>query len=155
MNPPIDEELIECNSFPGNLPRRLEREKLIRLTETIEANFGCRPLLYRAGRYGFGPHTAELLAEIGYEIDCSVLPFTDLSGKGGPDSFCRSPACGRRRRAGKGRGPAATPARGVHALSKQDLFMKSSFPDRLHVPVLVLGTGIAGLTTAVLVLLSQ
>jgi hypothetical protein len=85
VNPPIDEELDPRNSYPGNLPPQLERAKLIRLTEKIEANFGCKPLLYRAGKYGVGPHTFDTLAELGYRIDCSVLPFADLSDDGGPN----------------------------------------------------------------------
>ena len=85
LNPPVEEELNLRNSYPGNLPRELERAKLVRLTETIEANFGCKPLLYRAGKYGLGPHTFETLAELGYRIDGSVLPFSDLSHEEGPD----------------------------------------------------------------------
>lgn len=94
VNPPVTEELSARNSFPGNLPRQLERTKLLRLTQTIEANFGCKPLLYRAGRYGLGPHTFETLVELGYQIDCSMLPFVDLSGKGGPDYMrsCATPS---------------------------------------------------------------
>ena len=85
VNPPVEEELSARNSFPGNLPRQLERAKLTHLTQTIEANLGCKPVLYRAGRYGLGPHTFETLVELGYQIDCSMLPLVDLSGKGGPD----------------------------------------------------------------------
>jgi glycosyltransferase involved in cell wall biosynthesis len=85
VNPPIDEELNPRNSYPGNLPPQLERAKLISLTETIEANFGCKPLLYRAGKYGVGPQTFDTLAALGYRIDSSVLPFADLSDDGGPD----------------------------------------------------------------------
>jgi hypothetical protein len=85
VNPPIEEELVERNSFPGNLPAALEEAKLVRLTRTIEANFGTRPILYRAGRFGAGPNTAEMLARLGYRIDCSVLPYTDLRQKHGPD----------------------------------------------------------------------
>ena len=83
--PPIVEEATERNSFPGNLPPELERSKLARLTETIEANLGRRPRIYKAGRYGVGHQTAALLAELGYEIDTSVLPGTDLSHMHGPD----------------------------------------------------------------------
>jgi glycosyltransferase involved in cell wall biosynthesis len=84
-NPPVEEELTHRNSYPGNLPAQLERAKLIRLTETIEANLGCRPILYRAGKYGLGPHTFGTLADLGYRIDCSVLPYADLSSDGGPN----------------------------------------------------------------------
>src|SRR5262249_38336513 len=64
---------------------RLEFEKLRALTEAIEANFKTRPIVYRAGRYGAGRNTADILAELGYEIDCSVLPWADLRRKHGPD----------------------------------------------------------------------
>src|SRR6185312_3566371 len=74
VTPPHNETVCERNSFPGNLPKELEAAKLRALTERIERNFGVKPLLYRAGRYGTGPHTAEILNELGYKIDCSVLP---------------------------------------------------------------------------------
>jgi hypothetical protein len=90
--PPLTEELSDANSFPGNLPVELERAKLRALTETIERNLGCRPRVYKAGRYGVGPATAGLLSEFGYEVDVSVLPGTDLSFQEGPD-FSR---CGAR-----------------------------------------------------------
>ncbi len=74
VTPPHEEEVSEKNSFAGNLPPDLERRKIALLTEMIERNFGHRPKLYRAGRYGAGPGTARSLAEFGYEVDCSVLP---------------------------------------------------------------------------------
>jgi hypothetical protein len=74
VTPPHTEEVCERNSFPGNLPAELEYEKLKNLTETIEANLGVRPKLYRAGRYGAGPNTPGILERLGYPIDCSVLP---------------------------------------------------------------------------------
>lgn len=85
VNPPFDEEMSVRNSYPGYLPAPLEREKLKRLTEVIETNFGHRPTVYRAGRYGIGPATGAILAELGYEIDTSVVPFTDFGSLGGPD----------------------------------------------------------------------
>jgi hypothetical protein len=85
VNPPFDETPSVRNSYPGNLPVELERAKLLRLTETIEANFGRRPSVYRAGRYGLGPATGLILEEIGYEIDTSVVPLTSFGGDDGPD----------------------------------------------------------------------
>ena len=73
------------DSYPGNLARTAEHGKLECLTREIEANLGVRPTLYRAGRYGAGPNTRRILTELGYAIDCSVLPFTDLSRWSGPD----------------------------------------------------------------------
>ncbi|HEY1260096.1 MAG TPA: polysaccharide deacetylase family protein [Stellaceae bacterium] len=88
-NPPFVEQTNDQNSFPGNLPSELEREKLIQLTEIILRNIGVRPRIYKAGRYGVGLATPHILAELGYEIDVSVVPGTDLSRKFGPDfSHC-------------------------------------------------------------------
>jgi hypothetical protein len=90
-NPPLIEPITDENSYPGNLPFELEREKLIQLTACIERNLGVRPRIYKAGRYGVGRATAKILTELGYEIDVSVVPGTDLSSKFGPDfSYCRA-----------------------------------------------------------------
>ena len=91
VNPPDGEELSARNSFPGNLPKQLEREKLRRLTETIAINFGRRPTVYRAGRYGIGPATGGILEELGYHIDTSVDPFADFGDEGGPDFSSATP----------------------------------------------------------------
>ena len=85
LTPPFSEDLSPVNSFACNLPREIERAKLVTLTEAIEARFGHRPRVYRAGRYGLGPHTAGILEELGYAIDMSVAPGADFSGEGGPD----------------------------------------------------------------------
>lgn len=85
VSPPFDEEVCNLNSYPGNLPRALEKEKLVRLTDEIEKRFGQRPTIYKAGRYGVGPETAGILAELGYKIDASVVPQTDLRAEEGPD----------------------------------------------------------------------
>jgi len=85
VNPPDEEELSARNSFPGNLPEWLEREKLKRLTDTIATNFGHRPMTYRAGRYGIGRATGGILEELGYHVDTSVVPFTDFGEIAGPD----------------------------------------------------------------------
>jgi glycosyltransferase involved in cell wall biosynthesis len=84
VNPPFGEAVGEYLSYPGNLPRAMEFEKLRRLTEIIEANLGVRPTVYRAGRYGAGSNTAGILAELGYRIDCSVLPLADPRLRYGP-----------------------------------------------------------------------
>jgi hypothetical protein len=86
--PPFTEHLCDANSYPGNLPVELERAKLHELTAAIEANLGVRPVIYKAGRYGVGKATPELLVDLGYLVDVSVLPHTDLSAQYGPD-FCR------------------------------------------------------------------
>src|SRR3984893_17788029 len=71
-NPPLVEQITDENSYPGNLPFDLEREKLVQLSRIIQENIGTRPRIYKAGRYGVGHSTARILAELGYEIDLSV-----------------------------------------------------------------------------------
>lgn len=83
--PPFEEALLPHNSYPGNLDPALEARKLDSLVNAIAGNFGIRPVFYKAGRYGFGPGTAETLQRLGFRIDLSVLPGADLTRQGGPD----------------------------------------------------------------------
>ena len=85
VSPPYDEEVNVHNSYPGNLPPELEYNKLSALTEQINASFGCRPTVYLAGRYGFGPNTARILEDLGYAVDVSPAVPIDFSNDGGPD----------------------------------------------------------------------
>ncbi|MBK7643015.1 MAG: polysaccharide deacetylase family protein [Planctomycetes bacterium] len=85
LSPPFEEELNARNSYPGNLPAALERAKLGALLAAIEENLHVRPTSYKAGRYGFGPHTAATLVEFGFRCDLSFCPAFDQSADGGPD----------------------------------------------------------------------
>lgn len=90
VSPPFSEEVGAHNSFTGNLPRALQAAKLAMLTDRIEATIGVRPVVYRAGRYGIGRDTAELLVAAGYRLDVSVRASFDYRNQGGPD-FTRHP----------------------------------------------------------------
>ncbi|WP_305096430.1 polysaccharide deacetylase family protein [Croceibacterium aestuarii] len=90
VNPPYDEEVTPANSFAGNLPRELEAAKLGNLRDRIEQAFGTAPLIYRAGRYGTGPNTAQILSDEGIAIDTSVRANFDYSAGAGPD-YSRHP----------------------------------------------------------------
>jgi hypothetical protein len=83
VNPPHQESVNDFNSFAGNLPYTLEKEKLILLRDTIAGNFGVMPHIYRAGRYGLGPNTAGILRQAGIVIDTSVRARFDYSSSGG------------------------------------------------------------------------
>ncbi|MES2987379.1 MAG: WalW protein, partial [Pseudomonadota bacterium] len=85
VNPPFDEDVNAFNSFTGNLPLALQEAKLVALTDAIEKAFGKRPVAYRAGRYGIGPQTLNLLAKHGYRVDTSMRSAYDYSGEAGPD----------------------------------------------------------------------
>jgi hypothetical protein len=85
VSPPFDEEVNARNSYAGNLPPALEEAKLTRLRDRIEAAFGTAPLIYRAGRYGLGQHTAGMLKRAGIKVDTSVRSLFDYSAQSGPD----------------------------------------------------------------------
>lgn len=90
VNPPFDEVVCVQNSYAGNLPPALEAAKFMALRDAIEAKFAAVPLIYRAGRYGLGPHTADLLKRADIRIDTSVRSLFDYSATGGPD-YSRHP----------------------------------------------------------------
>lgn len=85
INPPFEEELTAQNSFAGNLPIELEEAKIVALRDTIEQRIGVRTKIYRAGRYGVGPNTVEILLKHGFTIDSSIRSRFDYSGEGGPN----------------------------------------------------------------------
>lgn len=85
VNPPFDEEVTTHNSFAGNLPADLEREKFTRLRDAIEEAFGKAPISYRAGRYGLGPSTKAILQDNGVLVDTSVRAYFDYSDQDGPN----------------------------------------------------------------------
>ena len=85
VNPPYEEEVSTANSFAGNLPERLEREKLTLLRDRITQVIGCRPVVFRAGRYGVGPNTGAILRDLGFLLDTSVRSGFDYSAEQGPD----------------------------------------------------------------------
>ena len=85
VTPPHHETVSPHNSYQCNLPPKLERAKIETLTEAIESAFGERPTIFKAGRHGFGPSTARAIADLGYQVDCSLLPHHDLRSDGGPD----------------------------------------------------------------------
>lgn len=92
VTPPFEEEVTEANSFAGHLPAALEYEKTRRLTDALEAAFGMAPRIYRIGRFGAGPRTADILKRLGYLADSSVSacwPTPALAGE--RDIWVRSP----------------------------------------------------------------
>lgn len=85
VNPPFDERVNDHNSFAGNLPKELEEAKLVALRDAIRDKIGVTPNSYRAGRYGIGPNTTEILLKHGFALDSSIRPRFNYSGEGGPD----------------------------------------------------------------------
>lgn len=85
VTPPHEEAVTAFNSFHGNLPPELEAAKIEATTQAIAQAFGAAPRIFKAGRYGVGPHTFEALQRLGYTIDCSFVPCTSFAAEGGPN----------------------------------------------------------------------
>lgn len=85
VTPPFVETVNRHNSYVGNLPRGVEQAKLRHIRAAIAERTGQAPVCYRAGRYGIGPNTLDLLAEEGFAIDSSVRSHFDYRSDGGPD----------------------------------------------------------------------
>jgi hypothetical protein len=85
VNPPYTEEVTRRNSFTMNLPPELQRAKLSSLVSTIAQNFGVPAQVFKAGRYGLGPDTVDILEELQFIVDMSVCPRFDFSDEEGPD----------------------------------------------------------------------
>ena len=87
ITPPHDNRNSESTSFQCNLDVELERRKIVTISEAIESHTGVRPQVFRAGRYGFGPATAQILKETGYKVDISIMPNSSYRFEGdGPDA---------------------------------------------------------------------
>lgn len=85
INPPFEEEINTYNSYAGNLPKELEEAKIVALSSAIASKIGKQPIIYRAGRYGVGPNSIEILTKHGFLIDSSVRSRFDYRDQSGPD----------------------------------------------------------------------
>ncbi|MEQ1510243.1 MAG: polysaccharide deacetylase family protein [Sphingopyxis sp.] len=91
VSPPFIETINRHNSYAGNLDRGIEREKIYLMQERIVERLGVKPIAYRAGRYGIGPNSYDILTELGFRIDSSYRPLFDYRHDGGPDFRRSSP----------------------------------------------------------------
>ena len=88
VNPPFDDDapsITNHDSFPGNLDKNSETQKLRVLTNAITKKTGIRPITYLAGRYGIGANTADILKALGYKIDLSISAYSNFSHVEGPN----------------------------------------------------------------------
>jgi len=88
--PPITQELNAVNSMMCNLEYEQLIQQLGFLDNTIQKNFGIKPVSFRSGRWAFHENVAKCLVELGYLVDTSVSPFVNWSKDHGTD-FSRSP----------------------------------------------------------------
>jgi hypothetical protein len=66
-------------AFQRDYSRDTELEKLRSLTQLFRSAFGHSPTAFRAGRFGIGRNSLELLQSLGYAVDSSVTPHVDWS----------------------------------------------------------------------------
>jgi hypothetical protein len=78
-------------SFGCNLGQPIERAKIEELTGTITTRFKVRPSVFKAGRYGLGTSTVNILESLGYDVDTSVIPHMDFRAESGPNFLGFSP----------------------------------------------------------------
>ena len=91
VTPPFDEPLVPEMSFGCNLGQPIERAKIQELTGTIAARLNVRPRVFKAGRYGLGASTVNILESLGYDVDTSVIPHMDFRAESGPSFLGFSP----------------------------------------------------------------
>lgn len=84
VTPPFVEDVNTRNSYACNLGASVEEAKLRELTEAIHDNVGVRPVIYKAGRYGFGLSTVSVLERLSFLIDTSINPLMDFRSGHGP-----------------------------------------------------------------------
>ena len=95
VTPPFDEPLVPEMSFGFNLGAPIEKAKIAHLQEAIVRNMDVTPRVFKAGRYGFGETTAEILESAGFTVDASVVPHMDFTDEKGPSFNGFTPAPGR------------------------------------------------------------
>lgn len=85
VTPPYDEPVNGPNSFTCNLPPSLQVAKVRELCAVIAGNTGVTPTVFKAGRYGIGPHLVDAFDALGLTTDVSVNPCISFAGESGPD----------------------------------------------------------------------
>jgi hypothetical protein len=83
--PPFEERITRYNTMLCNLDPLLQERKLRSLYERIVSRLRTHPIAYRAGRWGYGAHTARILDDLACRIDSSMTPFTSWTHSDGPN----------------------------------------------------------------------
>ncbi len=76
-------------SFLHNLPEEVALAKLQTVCDKF-AEAGIQPVSFRGGRYSTSPRIQEWLADRGFLVDASIVPFTTWPDKGAPDYRART-----------------------------------------------------------------
>lgn len=71
---PLTPDDMKHHPYPFEYPLEVQRAKLLTLVSAVEANYGVRPVSYKAGRWGLDEAHAQLLDDMGFRVDTSVCP---------------------------------------------------------------------------------
>ncbi|WP_047682748.1 MULTISPECIES: polysaccharide deacetylase family protein [Xenorhabdus] len=95
---PLTDDDMRYKPYLIEYPKNQIKAKIDLMTNLLEEKLQTKMLSHRAGRWAFNEYYAQLLAEYGYQVDCSVTPkvnwrFTkgDPNGNGGTD-YSRFPS---------------------------------------------------------------
>lgn len=67
------ERKFEANPYITEYPKQIVYEKIDFMTKLIERKVGIRPVVHRAGRWASSDCMFDILSELGYIADCSVV----------------------------------------------------------------------------------
>ena len=89
---PLTSDDLATHPYLIEYPPHVMREKIRRLTATLEDALGVKMISHRAGRWALDERYAEMLVDEGYRVDCSVTPLVNWEttlgapdGRGGTD----------------------------------------------------------------------
>ncbi|AYA41546.1 deacetylase [Xenorhabdus nematophila] len=83
---PLTDDDMHYKPYLIEYPKEQMRAKIDFMTHLLEDKLQTKMLSHRAGRWAFNQDYAQLLAEYGYQVDCSVTPKVDWRfTKGDPD----------------------------------------------------------------------
>lgn len=73
------EERYRGNPYITEYPRETIYAKMAYLTELIEKRIGVRPTSHRSGRWATNAALFDILTELGYNVDCSIVAGCNMS----------------------------------------------------------------------------
>lgn len=79
------------SDFQCDFEYQIQKSKVENLTELFRARFGYYPASFRAGRFGANSETINILEQLGYKVDSSVLPGLRERTKTGEINFTKAP----------------------------------------------------------------
>ena len=89
---PLTEDDYDYVPYLIDYPRDIIKEKITYLKKLLEDNFKVKIVSHRSGRWAFNETYAQILAEHGFKVDCSVTPHVSWkfykgapNGDGGTD----------------------------------------------------------------------